>query len=141
MNQWYFYAQKANKQIRAAQDVLMNAQSVGIIASGKDATKLTAQRSPSDDYRFGYFSEILTNGSFRELKSVEGDALVGCFDYKGGTALYVTNFSTTNKQNVKLNFDDRYAYDIIQRGEAVSVAGSTISLTLEAGEGVLVVLH
>lgn len=141
LNQWYFYAKKANKQIRAAQNVLMNAQSVGIIASGTSTERWTIKRDPNDDYRFGYFSEVFDKDEFRELKSVEGDALIGCFDYKGGTALYVTNFSMTDKQMIKLNFDDRYAYDIIQRGEEVSVAAETVSLILEAGEGALVVLR
>ena len=79
---------------------------------------------------------------FRELTGVDaGDALVGCFDYKGGTALYVVNNSVTTKQEITLNFSDRYGYDVTQRARTVSVAGDSLTLTMEAGEGVLVVLR
>ncbi len=65
---------------------------------------------------------------------------VGCFDYNGGTALYVTNFNTTEKKQVTLHFDNNYAYEVIQRAQSANVYGKAITLTLEAGEGALVVV-
>ena len=65
---------------------------------------------------------------------------MGCFDYNGGTALYVTNFNTTEKKQVTLHFDNNYAYEVIQRAQSANVYGKAITLTLEAGEGALVVV-
>lgn len=125
-NQAYYYVQKANKQIAAIDHVLMNASNVGLIAKGEDAEK-----------------NILTGtlDSFRELKGVsDSDVVIGCFDYLGKTALYVVSNSVEKKQSVTLNFDNNYAYDVIQRATNAEVLGENITLTLEKGEGVLVVL-
>lgn len=46
----------------------------------------------------------------------------------------------TDKQTVRLSFDDNYGYDVVQRTQSVEVSGDEIPLTLEAGEGALVVL-
>ena len=130
VNQWYYYAQKANKQIAAVDEVLMNASFQAVITAGSvAANNLSFDGSGKVDH-------------FRELTGVDaGDALVGCFDYKGGTALYVVNNSVTTKQEITLNFSDRYGYDVTQRARTVSVAGNSLTLTMEAGEGVLVVLR
>ena len=129
-NQWYFYAKKANTQIQAIDSVLMNAANMGIIVSGEEAKRLV-----------GAHEEVFQDGSFRELKSVSGNALVGCFDYYGGSAFYVVNFDKTAKGKVTLQFRDNYGYDVVQRGESVGVCGKQLTLTLEAGEGALVVLR
>lgn len=130
INQWYYYAKKAATQIQAIDGVLMNASSQGIIATGSRA------------YMVGNGEEVFTNGSWRELKSVVADnAIVGCFDYQGRTALYVVNNSFDQKQKITLKFDDKYGYDVTQRGQKVSVATENLQLTVEAGEGVLVVLR
>lgn len=129
INRWYYYVQKANKQIAAIDHVLMNAMNVGVIPIGELANKLT----------YGLPEVIF--GPFRELQSVSGDdVFVGCFDYKGKTALYVVSNSITEKQNITLNFNNKYGYDVIQRGVSVEVAAQNLPLTLEKGEGVLVVL-
>ena len=79
---------------------------------------------------------------FRQLKSVSGDAcLIGCFDYQGGTALYVARNSTQEKGEVTLHFDGNYGYDIVTRGKTSFQAGKTLDLTLEAGEAILVTLR
>ena len=39
-----------------------------------------------------------------------------------------------------LRFDDRYAYEVIQRGQTANVQGSKINLSLAAGESALIVL-
>ena len=79
---------------------------------------------------------------YRELTSVAGDdCIVGCFNYKGGTALYIVNYSRTSKADVQLNFDrDDYLYEVIQRAESTKVVGGSIPLRLDCGEGALIVL-
>ena len=69
------------------------------------------------------------------------NSVIGCFDYLGGTAFYVVNHSPTSKDKVTLEFDKKYGMDITQRGRKVGVAGKSVTLTLEGGEGVLVVLR
>lgn len=129
LNEWYHYAKKANAHIACVDQVLMNAANEGVIASG------TAEND------IGGRPEAIAAGSYRELTGVSGNAVVGCFDYRGGTALYVVNYSMENKGKVTLTFADNYAYDVTQRINTVSVTGNEITLTLEAGEGALVVLR
>ncbi len=51
------------------------------------------------------------------------------------------NYSRTAKANVNLSFDkNNYRYTVIQRGETADVVGGQIPLTLDAGEGALIVL-
>lgn len=128
LNRWYFYAQKANKQISAVDKVLMNATNMGVWPIGINAVKNTLD-----------LPEVVN--SFRELKSVDcNDVFVGCFDYKGKTALYVVSNSLTEKQNIVLHFDNKYGYQVIQRGVEIEVAAKDLPLTVEKGEGILVVL-
>lgn len=134
INRWYYYAKNANMQIQAIDHVLMNSSNEGIITLGRSANSNIMG------------DEKIESGSFRQLTSVTGgtentNAIVGCFDYLGGTALYVVNYSVYDKEQVTLHFDAKYGYDVVQRGRKVSVAGKSLPLTLEAGEGVLVILR
>ena len=126
INRWYYYAQKANTQIQAIDHVLMNAYNYGVKLGGKAAKDITG-------------SEVV-KGAFRELQKVQGDAIVGCFDYFGKTALYVVNYSRTEKQSVALGFDGKYGMEVTQRATLRHYAGKSVKLTLEAGEGALIVL-
>lgn len=136
VTQWYYYAQKANKQVTAVDSVLMNAESMGLIVHG-DKAKALALVDDSKER-----ADIISSGTFRQLKKVAGDdCFIGCFDYFGGTALYVVNYSRTEKANVALEFDDYYGYDITQRARTASVMGTAFDLVLEAGEGALVTLR
>ena len=134
LTRWYYYVKKANTQIKAIDHVLMNSANVGLIAHGKKANLLADTQA--DDRE-----EVIKEEAFRQLKSVSGDdCFVGCFDYLGGTALYVVNYSRKEKADVTLNFDNRYGYEVIQRAVSAEVSGKSVPLTLEAGEGVLVVI-
>ena len=133
--QWYYFAQKANKQIAAIDHVLMNSANLGLIAHGKDAARMANADNAS------LRPEFIQEGKFRQLSGVEGDdCYIGCFDYYGGTALYVVNYDRQEKAKVNLKFDGNYGYEVIQRAKSALVMGRQIDLTLEAGEGVLVVL-
>ena len=127
INRWYYYAQKANRQIAAVDHVLMNSANMGVIGVGEVADRCITGEERID--------------TFRELVSVEGkEVLVGCFDFFGKTALYVGNNATTDKQEIKLSFKDKCGYEVIQRAQTAEIAGKNITLKMEAGEGVLVVL-
>ena len=130
-NQWYYYVQKANKQIAAVDHVLMNASNQGVIAVGRNANA-----NILGDEKFA-------DQTWREVTGVEAetDAVIGCFDYRGKTALYVVNHSSESKQKITLRFDDAYSFEVIQRATSVKTGGDSLTLTAEAGEGILVVLE
>ncbi|MDR1093119.1 MAG: hypothetical protein LBL66_03130 [Clostridiales bacterium] len=127
-NIWWHHMKKDAVQIKAIQSVLMKSKNVGVIAHG-DSPAPVPER------------DVVGDG-WRELQSVSGDsALIGCFDYNGKTAFYAVNNSTEKDGAlIALNFDKKYGYDVIQRGETLSVAATRLPLKLNAGEGALVVL-
>ena len=127
---WYHYAKNINKHIAAIDHVLMNSVHKGVIVSGQEATSNAREASC-----------ILDGKSFRELQSVDGDAMVGCFNYNGKTALYVLNYSRELAQHITLNFDTQHNITITQAAENVYVKGNTVTLDMAAGEGVLLVIE
>ncbi len=130
--QWYYYLQKFTTQLQAIDYVLMNSANIGMVVHGDYANRL-ASVIEGDPFLLG--------DSFRQLTKVSGDdAFIGCFDYQGGTALYVTNASRNNRADVGLSFDGNYCYEVVQRGVSASVVGRNMKLVLQPGEGVLVVV-
>ena len=129
--QWYYYAQNMNKHIAAIDEVLMNSVNKGVIASGKQAVKDTAYAETA----------MMEGTSWRELQAVEGDALIGCFNYQGKTALYVMNYSYEYAQKVKLSFNASYDFTIVQKAETKHYTGEGITLDMYAGDGVLIVFE
>ncbi len=129
-NKWYGYAQTANKQIAAADEYLMNAISDGIIVSGTSATNDTTA-----------FTDRITGTAYNELTGVSGDAIIGCFNYAGKTALYVANYDSDNAQDITLTFDGDYTVTCVDGGvkSDLAITGSGTQLSLVAGEGVLLV--
>ncbi len=128
--QWYYYAQNINKHIGAIDEVLMNSVSKGIIVNGEQAKSDVAMTSC-----------VIEDGTFNQLQSVSGDAMVGCFNYNGKTALYVVNYSMENAQNITLNFDGTQNIRQIQKAETSYVKGNSLTLDMAAGEGILLVLE
>lgn len=128
-NRWWYYAQIANKQIEAIDEVLMHSVNKGVIVTSKQAKKDNADSSC-----------IIKGNSWRELKDITGDALVGCFNYKGKSAFYVVNYDMEYAQDIKLSFDNTYNFSVIQKGEKEKYQGSNMELTVKPGEGVLVVM-
>ena len=125
----YYYAQKINNNIKAMAPYLMNSAHMGVILNGDGVCAYSASAPDKLD-------------SFRQLKSVGGDpSLVGCFDYKGGSAFVVVNNTLTeHRGEIRLDFDDNYEYTVIQRGTTNNVIAESFVLTLEAGECALVVV-
>lgn len=128
--QWWHYAKSVNKQIAAVDGVLMNAVNKGVIVSGKKAIKDTAG---------GEF--IMEGTAWRELKDVKGNAMIGCFNYKGKSALYVVNYETEYAQKVTLKLQDSYNMSVTQDAEVSTVNAKNITLDLKAGEGALIVFE
>lgn len=127
---WYYYAQNINQQIAAIDEVLMNSVSKGILVNGNRATKETAQ------------CECLLEGrSWRELKDFSGDALIGCFNYQGKTALYIVNYDMEYAQNINLQFNGNYNMMKIQNTETEYIKGTSLELAMGPGEGVLLVFE
>lgn len=129
--QWYYYAQDINKQIAAVDEVLMNSVNKGVIASGKQAISDTSYAETA----------IMEGTSWRELESIDGDALVGCFNYQGKTALYVLNYSYEYAQKINLNFNGNYKFTVVQNGKTSHYQGNDITLDMFAGDGALVVFE
>lgn len=128
--QWWYYAKNANAQVAAVDEVLMNAVNKGVLVSGKKATAHTEGRE-----------FVIEGTSFRELESIEGSALVGCFNYQGKTALYVVNYETEYAQKVTLNLYDSYNMKIVQNTETSRVNTNQLVLDMKPGTGVLVVFE
>ena len=128
--QWYHYAEKNNAQIAAVDHVLMNSRRKGVIASGEQAeADLKGLRS------------IMEGKSWRELKDIQGNAIVGCFNFQGKTALYVTNYEMEYAQKVTLNFHDSYNIRVIQNAKESTMHTGKLTLDFAAGEGALIVFE
>ena len=128
--QWYGYAQKMNKHIAAIDEVLMNSVNKGIIVSGEQAVK-----------DMSLTTCVIETGNFQQLKSVTGDAMVGCFDYKGKTVLYIVNYSYECAQDITLQFECVQNMKMIQNAKESGVSGDKLTLHMEAGEGILIVIQ
>ena len=139
-NKWYAYAQKANQQIAAVDEVLLNAESKQVLAVGTAAqtdTGLTMQP-------YGVLSSVQVGDSAT-------GAVIGCFDYKGNDAFYVVNYdtdannlTTTRTQKITLNFDGSQEYRIISEqltSGAKSGVASSCTIELIAGGSALIVIE
>lgn len=129
VNKWYRYAKEANAHIRCISEVLMNAANEGVIASGISAAEI------------GDKPEIIKEGKYFELERVFGDAVVGCFNYRGRTALYAVNGLRRRSGEVSLAFGGTQRFRIVQGTQVSFGEGERIALSLRPGEGALVVLE
>ena len=132
-NQWFYYAQNMAGHIGAIDEVLMNSVSKGVLACGKQAEK---DLNLTVDYNV-----LLPGTSWRELKNVDGDALIGCFNYQGKTVLYVVNYSFEKGQKLELAFQDMYHVTVIQKAETKKFQGDGMTLDMAPGEGVLLMFE
>lgn len=130
-NRWYFYAEDIAKQIQAVDSVLMNSVSKGVIASGKEATTDVADCK----------NLVIKEGTWRELESVKGNTIVGCFNYQGKSAFYVVNHDCEYAQDITLDFFDSYNLQVTQDGETKYVNTDSLALQMKAGDGALIVVE
>lgn len=129
-NRWWYYAKEANKQIAAVDEVLMNSVNKGVLLSGT-----------SMEGHFDKVEYVLEGTSWRELKDITGESIVGCFNYFGQSAFYVVNYDTEYAQEITLDFYDKYNMKVVQKAEESYVNAKSLTLTMNAGEGVLIVVE
>ena len=132
---FYWYAQNINSHIAAIDHVLMKSTSTGIMATGAETISMVESGKGTND-------ALITSTDMLTGFSGGGDfgAIVGCFDYKDTEAFYVVNQSVDETQEFTLTFADEYAYDYYVNAKKYSGYGSTLTLNIAPGEGVLVVL-
>lgn len=113
-----------NKFIAAADEVLMNCTNKGVIANDSNAK-----------------SYVTSLTEYNELTGVTGaNALVGCFDYYGKTALLVVNCNLTNAQDITLSFNKSCTGKVTKFDTTTSdVSGNSLTLNVGAGQCSLVV--
>ncbi|MBQ7976176.1 MAG: hypothetical protein IJ300_10875, partial [Clostridia bacterium] len=110
--------------------VLMNSYSKQIIAIG-NATSATS--GLTDVTTTASYNNVLTNAT--------GNALIGCFDYCGKIALYVVNYDYANAGDVTLTFNSAKNITKIDNAVTTETSASTLTLNMEAGEGILLVIE
>ena len=79
--------------------------------------------------------------SWRELKDISGETMVGCFNYLGKSAFYVVNYDTEYAQKITLDFYDSYNMRVVQKAETSYVNTNSLTLQVHAGDGVLIVIE
>ena len=126
--EFYDYVQEINAHIAAMDHVLMNCDYQGVIINGN---------TPAVHYG----DDLIKSNTFRDLNEVTGNALIGCFDYNGKTALYVVNNSITEEGTITLSFDHKFNFEIIQDATSRNENGDFLSIELGIGESALVVLE
>jgi len=128
-NARYFDAAKSiNKYIAAIDEVLMNSENEALIINDENA------------------SEYVTGTSeYGEVQSVNGEnALVGCFNYFGKTALLVVNCDVSNQQTITLNFKGAQSVKVIEHDCSTDMSNSqveSLALTIGAGQSALVIVE
>lgn len=84
---------------------------------------------------------MIESGIFRELQSVSGETMVGCFNYNGKTALYVVNYSMDTAQSITLTLDKTYHVKVVKGAKATFTNTQELQLDMTAGEGILLVIE
>lgn len=129
INSWYYYAKEINAHIKKIGKILGASYNEGVIFHGNSPCSKSAGK------------EVFERATFRELVDVSGeDCLIGCFDYKGKTALYLVNNSFEGEGEYQLTFDDAYGYDIVIGINQTFAVDKKLKLKVSAGEGALIVL-
>ena len=126
--EFYDYVQEINTHISAMDHVLMNCDYQGVIITGNTPC-------------VHYGSDLIKSNAFRDLSNVTGNALVGCFDYNGKTALYVVNNSITEEGTITLSFDHKLNFEIIKDATSRIENGDSLTIRLGIGEAALVVFE
>lgn len=124
---YYQAAKNMNAYISAVDNVLMQAENKGVIAT--------------DSTIKGYLANSAID-SYGALKSVTGNnALVGCFDYIAGDVYVAANTSTTAGTTVTLTFDETISGELTAfDGTVTAVNGKEVTVTLNAGQSAMLLL-
>ena len=134
---WYGMVQKANRHIHAIDHVLMNASCEGVIAVGE-----TAQKNVTVDIPYTICKNVVGgkahSDKYYELSGVTGNnVIIGCFNYRGATALYVVNYDVRKANSAVLHFDGEYRANVYRDGVRSECSGKDCVLEFGPGEGIL----
>lgn len=125
----YDYVKVVNTQVKAVDEVLMCSKSKGVMQVGTLPTSNGLEES-----------DVLT--SYGKLTSASGaHSLIGCFDYDGKDAYYITNNSLDEEETLTLTFSGANGGYYVKSAEKKTFSAGSIELTFAAGEGILVVLE
>lgn len=127
---YWQYAKNINAHIRAIEKVLMNSVNKGVIASSE---KVKAS--------FTLSKHLIDGDSWRELKGIDGDAIVGCMNYDGKSAFYVVNYSRERGQRITLGFHGTQDLTLVRNAKQSKADVDTLVLDMNAGEGVLILIN
>lgn len=131
--QWYAYAQKANQQIAAVDEVLLNATSEQILWKGNDVENVLGESATGD------------GAALNSIGTEAGSsAIVGVFTCRKKTAYYVVNYDTEYGREVQLNFSGKKSYHVISEQLSEPCAeqeASICPLHLQAGGAALVIVE
>lgn len=151
-NEWYDYAKEANAQIRAVDDVLMNATYQGFMVAGTKATDATSGVDSMKLYSSKYSitgKETLSlkksasyNGATVTSEDASYGAVTGCFTTKEGKyAMYVVNYNVTKANTVTVGFGSQKNVTYVQNAVEQTTATQSLELTLGAGEAALIIFE
>ena len=129
--------QNVNSQIDAMKGVYLDFENEGLMTTNTTTVSEIAKAGHSN----------YVKSSYKQLSKVEGsNALVGCFTKGEGataqTGLYVVNQNYNGRDNVTLNFNGSYSYQI-WGADGLEQMGtdSKLVLPLSAGEGKFVIVN
>jgi len=120
-----------NKQIKGIDHILMNSRNLGVVYAGglpqfytvnsdSSYTQLTAEENALEKPTLGTLTA--QEAGLVSVDVIQGNILIGCFDYNGKTAYYVVNNSTTSLAHVDLKFGETpYGHPMTVYGAANSV--------------------
>jgi hypothetical protein len=127
-NPMYDYVTEANTHIDMIDDILMNAEHMGILVNGD---------SPED------IPESVLLDDFSVLDDIQGDdVLIGAFNVDGRPVLYVVNNDLSNEEaNVTLSFERDLNFDMYDFDFEWDESGDQLDLDIPVGQAVLIDIY
>lgn len=146
---WGEYATTLNTYVRKIDDVLMNAEHKGVIATGGYAQSVGTANIASATANVGGTNPVLT--SYNGMTATSSDstygAFIGCFDgtgkYAGKTIYYVVNYNVGTYQDVTLNLGSSQNYEVIYMNDEYDESGTGNQVEVmfdQGGEAALVIV-
>ena len=129
-NQWWYYAKSMNRYLEEIGEVLSNSTHKGIIANGDNVLQ-----------DLELVDCVMEMEQCRELKSIDGQTILGLFDYNGKTLLYVVNYSTEDAQNITLQLNNTYHVRKVLHDQTLYEDEESVCLNMAAGEGALIIIE
>ena len=171
-NQWYGYAKTINTHIEAIDEVLMNSVHEGIIVNAAEEGTTGSFFSESEihsvhddigdvtcvlakgvdtESQYGILGSSSTNVADTkcdtiingvQIIGVDGETMIGCFDYNGKTALYIVNYDMESAQTIRVKFDKSYQMKKIANATESDEYTDILEIKdMAAGEGILIVIE